>query len=230
MSGWVATSRQAAPPTSDEPLEGGRDAAHARSPEREDVRGVEDERELHQLGGLELERPDADPALGLQRAERRVADAGNPHREQREEGDAEQRPGQAAHDVEAAARGEPQHDQADRRRRRRSAPARRCRRAAGQRRGRRGAVDHHRAAREQAQRGRQQQAVLDRRAPRRRPRRSALRCAGSDAPLRRRKPSEFTSTARLRSPARNHAIAGSRVRPAIGGPTRRRPPHLIECA
>ena len=163
MSGWEPTSRQAAPPTSATRLSAVVRLRAAGAPAREHVRRVEDERELHQLRGLELHRPGADPALRAERADGRGRAACTAISSTN--ADAEQRAGQPAHgargSTRAAKRSTHQPDRAvDDEADQRARAAGACRRSSAAR--RRGAVDHHRAAGEQAQRGGQQQAVLDR--------------------------------------------------------------------
>ena len=129
-------------------------------PRGDDRRRVQDERQLHQLGGLELERAGPDPAP---RAVDLHPDARDQHEQQEHERDQQQVRRVAADVLEALAGDDLHGDQPDRAVREvldevGGAVAVALQQRAGARR----RVDHHRAAREQAERGGEQQPVLER--------------------------------------------------------------------
>ena len=129
-------------------------------PPRQQRGRVEHERKLHQLRGLELQRPGSEPAASAVDADPDMRDV---HGEHEHEGDEQQRRGDALHLRDAVAREQVHEDQAE-------APVDQeldeiaaAVAMALEQSGRRGcAVDHHRPEGEQAQRCRQQQAMLER--------------------------------------------------------------------
>ena len=127
---------------------------------REQPRCVEDERELHDLAGLELQRAGPQPPL---RAVDLHAQTRELHCDQQHEGDDEQDRGEALRELQAAVRHDLHQDEAQ-------GPVHEVLHEVGravaaaleQRPGRRGAVDHHRAAGHEAERRGEQDLVLER--------------------------------------------------------------------
>ena len=226
-SGWEATSSSIVPGHQQQ-RHGVARRADAPRLLGEELRPVEDERELGQLGGLELQRPGAQPAP---RAVDRDAEAGELDRHQAGEREGQQRPGQRHHRVQAAAGDHVQSHEADAAVGHVAHEVGRAVAVALQQRARaRGAVDHHRAQGEQAQRRREQDAVLEglgfgsaRRAGRRRhiERPSAVAAshelveALARAPRSRRTGRSWRRRARAARPRPGRAAAGRRVEGAL---------------
>ena len=82
-SGCVATSRIAAPTTTSSGLSQVAQVVHALRALGQQRRGVQHERELHQLRGLELQRPGADPAPRAVDADADVRDVHGEHEHER---------------------------------------------------------------------------------------------------------------------------------------------------
>ena len=123
-------------------------------------RGVQDERELHQLGGLELQRAGADPAA---RAVDLDAEAGDQHEQQQDERDQQQVRREAADVLEPLAGDDLHRHEPDRAVDEVLDEVGGAVAVALQQRARaRRRVDHHRAAREQTQGCGEQQPVLER--------------------------------------------------------------------
>ena len=127
---------------------------------RDQPGGVEDERELRELGGLDLERPRPEPAAGAVRLD---AEAGQQDEQEPCDRGHQERGRVALRDLHAVAREEAERDQAEGRREEialevlgavAAAVQKRCSRAR--------AVDHHRAERDQAERRRAEHRVLER--------------------------------------------------------------------
>jgi hypothetical protein len=106
---------------------------------------VQDQRELHQLGRLELHRTGADPAL---RTVGLVSEPGEFDGEQQDESEPKQRSGECSQSGDAAPRNDDHHAEADRRPGD-EADQRADATATGDEQRRRGrAVDHHRTKRQ----------------------------------------------------------------------------------
>ena len=133
-------------------------ARHLR-PGREQVRAVEDQRELRELGGLNLKRPGADPAL---RPIRRAADARQHHREQEAERDDQQQARERSHHLGAAHRHQPHDHESDRADGQRSLEVVGAVPALAQQLGRGARAEHHHDTERKQAKGRgEQEAVLD---------------------------------------------------------------------
>ena len=159
-SGCAATSRTARGPDPHHGPGRGAQAEGELRPRRDHRRRVQDERELHELRGLELQRPGAEPAA---RAVDLHAEAGDQHEQQQDERDQQQVRRVAPHRGEALARDQLHQHEPD------GAVDEVLDQVGGavavalqQRARARGRVDHHRAAREQAEGCGEQQPVLER--------------------------------------------------------------------